>query len=65
MCLGDVLDLNPRRLGQFPGARANRIAQRLGKARIVENPNAAGIKKRRHALRIARSRQRARTTIRS
>ncbi len=60
MRLGKVLDLNPCCRDQFRRAGPDRVAQRLGKARIIENPNAARRKKACHPRRVTRLRQRPR-----
>ena len=46
--LGNVLNRNPRRRRQLLSATSDRIAQRLGKARVVEYPNPSRLQKCRH-----------------
>jgi hypothetical protein len=58
--LGNGLNRNPRRRRQLLSATPDRIAQRLGKARVVEYPNPSRLQKCRHARRVAYLRQRAR-----
>jgi hypothetical protein len=47
-------------LREFLRPLTDRIAQRLGKARIVEDTDALSVQKRRHPFGVARSRQRTR-----
>ena len=60
MRLGNVLDPCPLLGCQLLRAFPNPIAQRLGKARVVEDPNPIGVQKARHARRVADPRQRTR-----
>ena len=57
--LVDVLDGHARHRRRFHGRRTNAIAQRLGKARVVKDADAARVQKARHPLRVTRPRQRA------
>ena len=57
--LGDVLDGQASRAGQFGGTLAHPVTQRLGKSRVVEDADLPRRKKGRHSLRVAGPRQRA------
>jgi hypothetical protein len=53
------LDLHARARGDPLGVIANAVPQRLGKPRVVENPNAASVEERGHAGRVRKTGQRA------
>lgn len=60
VALGDVLDLDTGLGTQRVRPRADALAQRLDKARVVKDADALGVQKARHASRVTRPRQRAR-----
>ena len=60
VALVDVLDLHASGLADLLRTLADALAQRLGKARVVEDADAARVQKARHPARVARAGQRAR-----
>ncbi|MBI3156021.1 MAG: hypothetical protein HYZ20_11480 [Burkholderiales bacterium] len=59
VALVDVLDGHPVGLRDFLRTLSHAIAQRLGKARVVEDADASRIQKARHPAGVARTGQRA------
>jgi hypothetical protein len=59
VALVDVLDAHAVGFANLLCALPDAVAQRLGKARIVEDADAVRVKKTRHAARVTRSGQRA------
>ena len=57
--LADEPDLDASGRADLPGALANALAQRFGKARVVEDADAARVQKARHCAGVTRSWQRA------
>ena len=57
MSLGDVFDLNAGIDSGRMGHCSNLVTQRLGKARVIKDADAFGVKKTGHALCVARTRQ--------
>ena len=57
--LTDVFDLDAVSRSQFLGVVPDLIPEWLGKARIIEDPDIAGVQQRGHPFRIANLRKRA------
>ncbi|MDP2753454.1 MAG: hypothetical protein Q8P40_03595, partial [Nitrospirota bacterium] len=58
VALADVLNFNPRLGTGLMRPLTNPVTQGLGKLRVVKNTDALLVQKARHALRVARARQR-------